>query len=108
MPAKKRRIRSPHPGVVIKQRTVPSGAVAYRARFDDPDTDREVYVTLDAVALPTREARRLWAIRKSRELAKRRMELEAGGARMKAVPISDAIDDYFKACRARLRGNTLA
>jgi integrase len=108
MAAKKRRIRSPHPGVVLLDRTLPSGRRGVQARFVDADTGKLHKPMLDLVALPTQEARRLWAIRKSKELAKRRMELEAGGTRLKAVPIGNAMDDYFKACEERLRGNTLA
>lgn len=109
MAAKKKRrvIRSPHSGVVLKQRALPSGATAWRARFTDPDTGRETYVTLDAVALPTAEARRLWAIRKSKDLAKRRMELEAGADRVRAKPLADAIADYEREARNRLRDKTL-
>src|SRR4051794_25008271 len=75
---KRKRIRSPHPGVYVIGRTLSSGAVAYRARYADPDSRRTVWITLDLVALPTREARALWAKRKSQELAKRRMDLAAG------------------------------
>lgn len=107
MPRKTRRIRSPHPGVVIKERALPSGATAYRARFDDPDTGRETYVTLDAVALPTREARRLWAIRKSKALAQRRMELEGGSPRVEARALADAAHDYFRSGENRLRSKTI-
>jgi integrase len=108
MPKRARRIRSPHPGVVLKQRSLPSGKTAWRARFTDPDTDRETYLTLDPVALPTAEARRLWAIRKSKTLASRRMELEAGGRVRTETPLNDAIDDFYKACARRLRASTIA
>lgn len=109
MAAKKKRriIRSPHPGVVLKQRTLPSGATAWRARFTDPDSGRETYVTLDALALATAEARRLWAIRKSKELAKRRMELEAGADRVRAKPLAEALANYEREARNRLRDKTL-
>jgi integrase len=107
MTRKSRRIRSPHPGVVIKERTLPSGAVAYRARFDDPDAGREVYVTLDLDALPTREARTLWAKRKSKALALRRMEIEGGGARVESQAIAEAAAEYMKGGKHRLRNKTL-
>lgn len=107
MAGKKRRIRSPHPGVVLKQRNLPSGASAWRARFDDPDTGREVYVTLDPIALSTAEARRLWAIRKSKALAKRRMELDAGAPIKSQTPMTDAIDAYVVDAKHRLRASTL-
>jgi hypothetical protein len=107
MAGKKRRIRSPHPGVVLKQRTLPSGASAWRARFDDPDSGREVYITLHPTELSTAEARRLWAIRKSKTLAKRRMELEAGAAIKSETPIAGAVDVYLVDAKHRLRASTL-
>ena len=79
MAKRKRRIRSPHPGVVIKQRKLPSGAKSFRARFTDPDTGRETYITLDGeLGLSTSEARTVWAKRKAESLAKRRAELASG------------------------------
>lgn len=107
MPRKKRRIRSPHPGVVLKERRLPSGATAWRARFKDPDSGREVYLTLDPTALPTHEARRVWAVRKSKELAKRNMDLEAGAPKLQTVELGEAINRYRTACKHRLRKNTL-
>jgi integrase len=107
MAAKKRRIRSPHPGVVIKERTLPSGATAYRARFDDPDSGREVYVTLGGPALRTHDARRLWAVRKSKALAQRRAELEGGAPKAESRALPEAVEEYFKGGKNRLRGQTL-
>jgi integrase len=107
MAAKKRRIRSPHPGVVLKQRLLPSGARGWRARFTDPDTGRETYVKLDLTALPTQEARKLWAVRKSKELAKRAMEIEAGGARVRAKALQEAVSEYEQNAEHRLRAKTL-
>lgn len=104
---RKRRIRSPHPGVVLKRRTLPSGAVSWRARYEDPDTGRETYATLDAAALPTHEARRLWAIQKAKTLAKRRMDLAAGAPALSAKPIVSAVGDYLAECRGRVRAGTL-
>ncbi len=63
---RKRRIRSPHPGVVLLKRTLPSGAVSWRARYPEPDTGRTEYLTLDRTALPTAEARRYGRSRKQR------------------------------------------
>jgi integrase len=107
MAAKKRRIRSPHPGVVLKRRVLPSGATAWRARFQDPDSGRTIYLTLDAVACSTAEARRLWAVQKSRVLARRWMELEAGGGQVEAHDVGAAIDAYLQSATARLRRGTL-
>jgi integrase len=107
MAARKRRFRSPHPGVVLKRRTLPSGATAWRARFTDPDSGRETYLTLDPLALPTHEAQRLWAIRKAKEIAKRAMDLEAGAPKRFDKPFADAIDEYKEHARKRLRARTV-
>lgn len=107
MATKKRRIRSPHPGVVLLDRTLPSGRRAVQARFTDPDTGKLHKPMLDLMALPTAEARRLWAIRKSKQLALRRMELAGGSARVEAKPIADAAADYMKSGKHRLRSKTL-
>jgi integrase len=107
MASKKGRIRSPHPGVVLLDRMLPSGRKAVQARFRDPDTGKLHKPMLDLVALPTAEARTLWAKRKSQALAKRRMDL-AGGAPVKSeTPLSGAIDTYVDDAKHRLRASTL-
>src|SRR4051794_40493126 len=107
MAAKKRRIRRPHSGVVLLDRTLPSGRQAVQARFRDPDTGKLHKPMVDLVAYPTAEARTLWAKRKSKELAKRRMEIEAGGERVRAKSLQDAIDEFETNARHRLRDKTL-
>lgn len=99
-----RRTRSPHPGVVL----LPPEAdhSTWRARYDDPDTGRRVKVRLDPAALRTTELRRDWAIKKSRALAKRRMELDAGAPVASGTGLADAIAQYFRD-HARLRPRTL-
>lgn len=104
---KKRRIRSPHPGVVILRRTLPAGGTAWRARFRDPDTGKLVYDTLDPQELSTHEARADWAKRKSRALAKRRTEIASGAPLKTHTPLPKAVDDYLKACADRLRPSTV-
>lgn len=91
--AARRRIRSPHPGVVL---IPPTGAhVTWRARYVDPDTGRTVKERLDPVALTTAELRRDWAIRKSKTLAKRSMELAAGAAPATGTALENAIQRYY-------------
>jgi integrase len=110
MPAKsshgsshKRRRGPKHPGVVL---IPPTGKrVAHRARYEDPDTGRTTWESLP-LNLTTIELRDAWAVNKSRALAKRRQELEAGAPRATGVPLSEAIDRYFKA-HPSLRANTL-
>ncbi len=99
-----RRTRSPHPGIVIES---PEGEhTTYRARYVDPDTGRKVRERLDPAVLGSKEARRQWAVRKARALAKRRLELEGGAARASGLPLAEAVDRYFKA-HTRLSANTL-
>lgn len=107
MPKRKRPVRSRHPGVVIKERKLPSGATTYRARFTDPDTGREVYVTLDGeLGLTTAEARTLWAKRKAQTLAERRAALAAGAPTKTKTTVDDAITGFFSA-QSHLRQRTL-
>lgn len=91
---KARRTRSPHPGVVLLKPKAPR--TLWRAKFTDPDTGRESRTSLDPLALPTAEARRQWAIRKAKALAKRRMELEGGAPRATGKALEDAIERYFE------------
>ncbi|MEO8983254.1 MAG: hypothetical protein ABI548_27075 [Polyangiaceae bacterium] len=78
----------------------------WRARYTDPDSGRVVKVTIDPVGAPNTEARRDWAIRRSKFLAKRRMELEHGAARATGTPLGKAVERYFEA-HTQLRANTL-
>lgn len=105
MPAKQR-TRSPHPGVVLKPRKLPSGRTAWRARYYDPDKCQVIYETLDAAAVPNAKARRQWAKDKAKQLAQRRMEIEGGAARHTFIPIKDAVAQYY-ADHPRLRPQTL-
>ena len=97
-----RRTRSPHPGVVLVRpdATHPN----WRARFRDPDTGKVSKPPL--AGLTTAEARRDWAIRKSKTLAKRQMDLEAGAHRATGTTLADATGNYFKD-HPQLRPKTL-
>jgi integrase len=103
---KKRRVRSPHPGVKLKRRELASGHVSWRAVFTDPDTKRATYITLDALACPTHEARVAWAKAKAAELARRRMDRAAGKRAPDARAIDKAIDQYLDT--APLKPKTVA
>jgi integrase len=104
---RKRRTRSPHPGVVLIPPDRGGRHLTWRARFRDPDTGKLTKTRLDPSELSTEEGRREWAIRKSKALAKRRMDLEAGAPRATGTKLSDAVDRYFKA-HAQLRPRTRA
>lgn len=108
MARKTRRTRSPHPGVKLKKRALPSGGVSYRAHYLDPDLGREVAFTLPMPAARTAEARRQWAIAKSEQLARTRMDRNAGiRPPPQGEPIADAIDGFLSAATTRLRASTL-
>lgn len=103
-----RRTRTEHSGVKIIRR-VRNGREYWFARFRDPDRDnKERDVTLDPLALPTREARRVWAIRKAKALAARRMDLATGAPLPTSTPIDKGIDDYLAVNASRLRPRTLS
>lgn len=93
-----------HPGIVLLK---PDEArrIGWRARYRDPDSGKHAKVTLP-VELKTAEARAGWAVNKSKEIAKRRLELEGGAARKTGSRLDDAIEKYFKAHTA-LRPRTV-
>lgn len=88
-----RRRRGPkHPGVVLLKPD-PKRRIGWRGRYDDPDTGREVKETLGA-ELSTIELRDEWAVRKSRSLAERRLELERGAPRNTGTSVDAAMTRY--------------
>lgn len=91
---KKRRVRSPHPGVVLI--APQDGHPTWRARYEDPDTGRQSKVRLDPIVLSTLETRRDWAIAKSKELARRRMELESGAPRVTGMTLEKVVERYYE------------
>ena len=106
---RKRRIRSPHPGVVLLKRKLPSGAVRWQARYTDPATGKVKTPILNGgeLQLTTAEARELWAKRKSKELARRRLELESGAHAVQSTDLAKAVESYYEAAKHRLRPTTL-
>ncbi|MBI4612726.1 MAG: hypothetical protein HY720_03870 [Planctomycetes bacterium] len=105
---KARRTRSPHPGVKMLRRSLPSGAVTWEARWRDPDTRRVVKASLSRLGLGSDEVRRDWAIRKSKALAARAASLAAGGEpRGEPMEIGEAINDYLTRAADRLAPATV-
>lgn len=106
---KRRRIRSPHPGVVLIPPESSGRHPYWRARFVDPETNRTKKVKLDPLELRTAEARRDWAVRRAKSLARLRMDRAAGDAPASIrKPLREAIDSYFKTARESLRPSTVA
>ena len=103
---KRRRVRSPHPGVKLKKRTRKSGATSWRAHFIDPDTGREVAKTLSAT-LSTKEARALFAKNLAKGIEKRRMERASGARLITPTKLEDAIQRYLESETAIRADKTL-
>jgi integrase len=95
-----RKNRNPHPGVYLKTRKVKDG-VTWRAQYNDPDTGKTIFESLEPYHLRTDEARRQWAIRKSEQLAKRRAGISTGAISTTKTPIEKAASDYMALCEAR-------
>ena len=107
---RRRRARSPHPGVKLKCRKNRDGRVAWRAVYVDPMTNRETAVTITGgiLQLTTVEARRAWAIQLSKSLARERAAIAAGTLVRRQTPISVAIAEYFATISQRLRPPTVS
>lgn len=105
----RRRVRSPHPGVVLRSRTWPSGEVTWYARFHDPnelDQEKDTDVNLTKLGKTSHEARVAWCKAKSRELQARQLEIESGAERHGKTPIGTAIADFIAFVQARRHGET--
>lgn len=86
--------RSPHPGIVLVKPSPPR--LAWRMKFTDPDSGTVMWAPLDPHYFRTEKARRDAAISKSKDIARRKAELEAGAVRMKNVPIEEGIERFFE------------
>ncbi len=96
MPPKKPKKRGQkHPGVVLIKPD--STHLGWRIRFRDPDSDKFKKETIPDSHSATLETRATWAVKKSQEIVKRKIELEGGAARATGVDLSVAIDRYFTA-----------
>lgn len=102
-----RKKRGPkHRGVVLIKPDL-ERRIGWRARYRDPDTGRLLKVSLDP-SLTTDEGRLAWAVRKSKELVVRRVQLDGGATAVTRNALTDAVDGYYKAVEAELRSTTLA
>jgi len=91
-----RRTRSPHPGVVLIKPDPEGEHPTWRARVLDPDAKHNRKVRIDPHAFPTREARREWAIRRSKAIVRRRVALDGGAHVETRTKLGEAIETYFK------------
>jgi integrase len=100
-----RRTRSPHPGVVLKTPTPPR--TAWRARYTDPDSQKEAYESLDPLgAGRNAQTRRRWAIEKARAIAKRKDDLSSGAPRATGTAFGAALGRFYED-HPQLRARTL-
>ncbi len=90
---KKRRVRTQHPGVKIKQ-IARTGT--WVARYIDPDTGREKQESFTVLGKTTHEARRDWAIAKSKKLKARKANDSAGLPTPTRTGLEDAVKDYLQ------------
>ncbi|HVW25730.1 MAG TPA: tyrosine-type recombinase/integrase, partial [Polyangiaceae bacterium] len=84
----------------------PDRRIGHRARYVDPDTGRIVKETLNPL-LTTTESREEWAVKKSKAIARRKLELDSGAPRASGTALSAAVDQYFTD-HPTLRGSTRA
>src|SRR4051812_9676605 len=104
MSARKRR-GPKHPGVTLVPPEKGRPNVSWRARFVDPDSGKTEKPSLPR-ELTTLEQREAWAVAKSRELTKRKLDLAAGATRITSTALADAVNAYHEAASDRLREST--
>lgn len=99
-----RATKSPHPGVVLLKPR--EGHPAWRARCEDPDTGKRVFIRLDPLgAGRNAQTRRRWAIEKAGAIGKRKDEIQSGAPRATGTKLGEAIARYY-ADHPRLRPRT--
>jgi integrase len=104
----KRRVRSSHRGVVLRERAWKGGGrVTYFARWRDPETRRVVDTNLTKLGRTSEDSRRQWAVAKSRTILARAAALASGAPRRTETALGQAVEDYLAACETRLRRSTM-
>jgi integrase len=106
MATAKRRSRGSTPGVKVLLLRTPAGTPFHQARWRDPDSGRLVCRSLEALGVTSAEARRTWALAKSRELERRKDAIREGAQPRADLPLQQAIDDYLRTAEATLRRST--
>jgi integrase len=93
--------------VKVLQRRI-GETLIHLARWTDPRSGRARELSLSSLGLSTEEARRDWAIRKSRSLDSERAALKAGDApTVPDVGLRAAVDDYLARSAEHLRPLTV-
>ena len=95
-----------HPGVVLIKPDPRRAAAPWRLRFEDPDSGKTKWETLDPATFRRKEQREKFAVKKSEDLAKRRRALALGAPRATGRPLHEAIERFYSA-RPELRQQTL-
>lgn len=104
---RKRRVRSSHPGVVLRKREWKSGVTTWFARWTDPDTGRVVDTNLTKLGKTSAEARVDWAKRKCKSLRERRAAIEAGAPLRSSTPPKDAVKAFLRDREHQVRQRTI-
>lgn len=105
-----RRVRSPHPGVVVRRRSYKDGRPdCWIARWTDPESGRAREASLDAADATNETKRTAWAKAKSAELALIRHEFETGVRTKTRTTVTDAVKLFLDDCanNPSLRGTTV-
>jgi integrase len=97
---KKRRTRTQHPGVKIKQITRTGTWVA---RWVDPESGKEVQRSFNELGKTTEQARRAWAIDKSKQIRGIRADLEAGKTIQTRTGLDKAVKAYLEGLSRKRR-----
>ncbi|MBK8100829.1 MAG: tyrosine-type recombinase/integrase [Planctomycetes bacterium] len=101
MATKRRRARTSHVGVKLKNRLTRHGTRSWVARWTDPLTGAEAQQSLDALGLSTAEARRQWAIAKAEQIHRTAAAVAAGSAVAERVPLAAAIERFRSTSTAK-------
>lgn len=94
---RKRRVRSPHPGVVLIEPGKDKEHKRWRAEWFDPHIGKRQRATLERVDAKTTDTRHRWAVAKSEQLQRARSDRQLGVVRPPDVTLSAAIADYLAA-----------
>jgi len=85
-----------YPGVTLYQVEYPSGKVAWRGRWRDPETGERKNATMNAIGKTNKEKRREWAKDLSEQIQRRKVELATGmETQFQSKPIDAAVEEFL-------------